>query len=67
MRQAKLLTKICLGIEALAFVYFLLVKDANCHGDCFDGANTAIIYILPLIVVTLLIYIGLKLYSRKSK
>jgi hypothetical protein len=67
MKHAKLFTKICLGVEFLVFLYFLLVKDANCHGDCFDGANTAIIYVLPLIVITIILYIGLKLYDGFHK
>ncbi len=67
MKRAMMLSKISLVVELLVFVYFLFVKDANCRGDCFDGANTAIIIVLPFIVITLAVYIGLKLYIRTSK
>jgi hypothetical protein len=67
MKRTKLLIKICLIVESIAFVYFLFLKDANCHGDCFDGLNTAIIFVLPLLIVTLLMWIGLIVNGRMHK
>lgn len=59
--KAKRLLRFALVAEFVIFWIVLLVSDRGCTEDCLNGLNNVVIYVLPIIGLTLLAYTYIKI------
>jgi hypothetical protein len=67
VNKAKILLKIAFVIEVLVGIFLLIFyKPAACTVDCLNGLNEFVVYLLPVVGLTILAYTSLKIYKKRA-
>ena len=67
MTKTKIFLKIALTLEFLAGIFLLFFyQPANCIVDCLNGLNEFILYLLPVVGLTIFAYIFSKIYEKRA-
>src|SRR5882757_7172832 len=67
MVKTKIFLKVALAIEFLVGTFLLfLYKPADCTVDCLNGLNEFVVYLLPIVGLTIFTFICIKIYEKRS-
>jgi hypothetical protein len=68
MVKTKKVLKLALIIELLVGIFLLFFyKPSGCTIDCLHGLNAFVVYLLPLVGLTVFSYIAVKIYEGRAK
>jgi quinol-cytochrome oxidoreductase complex cytochrome b subunit len=67
MSKTKKLLKLAFVIELLVGIFLLIFyKPAACTVDCLNGLNELVLYLLPVVGLTIFAYISIKIYEKRA-